>query len=106
MQPHVERHDDGAGQRNSVITFEEGVAIEAEDADAICWTDAVGDEACGDAATAVSELGVGVASVACDHGYLVGVEIQRAEEAANRREWNVHSVSLGFGTRRRGKAAA
>jgi hypothetical protein len=40
--------------------------------------------------------GVGVAGVAFDHGYLVGVEIQRAEETAQGGEGNVHGRDLGL----------
>jgi len=82
MEAHVERHDDGAGKRDGVVALEEGIAIEAENADAISGGNAVGDEAGSDAAAAVGEFGIGVSVFAGDYGGLIGIEIERAEEAA------------------------
>ncbi len=96
VQAHVERHDDGAGERYRVVALEQRGAVEAEDADAVVGTNAVGDEACGYAAAAVGELGVGVTRLSFDHADLLGVEIQRAKETAQGCERNMHGGTSGL----------
>ncbi len=82
VEAHVERHDDGAGERDGVIAFEQRGAVEAEDADTVVGGYAVGDETGSDAAAAVGELGVGVTGLSFDHTDLLWVEIQRAKKTA------------------------
>ena len=96
MEANVERHDDAAGKGDGIVALEQGAAVEAEDADTVVGGNAVGDQACGDAATAVGELGVRATGFPVDHANFPGVEIQRAKETTQGRERNMHGVDLGI----------
>ncbi len=103
-QAHVQRHDDGARERDAIVSFEELMVIEAEVGDAVAGLDAGGEESRGEAFAAFAELGVSESVVAGNDGSLPGVEVDTAVEAADRRQGNVHDfwiVQRGGAARRK-----
>ncbi len=105
-EPNIERHDDGAGQRNAEVAFQKLVVVEAEVGDAVARLDARGEQAGRQPLAAFAEFGIGEAAGAADDAGLFAVEIDGAIEAADRRQRHVHALRLYNGGRRSGMQEA
>ena len=56
-EPHVERHHDGARQRDAEVAFQQLVVVEAEIGDAVAGLDALGEQSGGEPFAALAEFG-------------------------------------------------
>ena len=74
-EPHIERHDDGAGEQHAEVTFQKLVRIEAEIRDAVALLNAFGKQAGGQALAPLAELAVGEAMFPADDSGLAAVKI-------------------------------
>ena len=93
-EPHVERHHDGARQRNTEITLQKLVIVEAQIGDAVTRADALGEQPESQALRALSEFRVGEAPLPRHHAGLFSEKIDPAVQAPDRRQRHRHDLRL------------